>query len=172
MNSSHYILRQVFAPIGNGLLVNAVALTIRNITPSGANGKEMRFVELSSQVLFTGTNASSGSLWGVQRVTATPAAGAVVTPFLCHPAGIDPSTLVECRFTDTATITGVVLNGTAAWHTGIASQIGSAAPPPLLTSDENAGITLGPGQCLVVYVHGANMVAGTRMTFGARWFAV
>lgn len=171
MNPNHYIYRRVLAPSGNGLLAGAVAISIRNVT-SGLTAKEMRFVEIGGQALFTGTNGSSGSLWGVQRVTATPANGTVETPFRCHPQGADPATMVEIRFSDTGTITGATANGSPCYQIGVGSQVGSVAPQPLLTSDENPGMVLGAGDCLIVYAHGVNIVAGSRATLGLRWFAV
>lgn len=169
-NPDQYILRQVLAPSGNGLLDLAVAITIRNIT-SGLTAREMRFVELGGQTLFVGTNGASGSVWGFQRITATPANGTVVTPFRCHPGGTDPASQVEVRFSNTGTITSATPNGQPIYHLGIASQVGSAAPQPLLTNDENTACVLAPGQCLIVYAHGA-IVAGSRATVGLRWFSV
>lgn len=171
MNPNHYIVRQILAPSGNGLLANAVALTIRNLT-SGAGAQVMAFAEIGGQTLFTGTNAASGSLWGVCRVTGTPANGTVVTPFKCHPGGGDPATFVEVRQSDTGTITGVSPSGADAYHLGVASQVGSVVPEALRTTlEENAIFVAGPGDCLVIYAKGA-LVAGSRCTVGLRWFMV
>src|SRR5262245_19173518 len=151
---NHYIVRQVLAPSGNGLLANAVALTIKNI-----GTRSLAFIEISGQTLFVGTNAASGSLWGVQRVTATPASGSTLTPFKCHPNGDSPSTDVEVRFSDTGTITGVTPNQPVCYFLGIASQVGSADVPPLFGTQENSLAVIAPGDCLVVYAHTA-LVAG------------
>lgn len=160
---SHYIVRQILAPSGSGLTANAVALTIKNV-----GIQALAFIAISGQTLFTGTNAASGSLWGIQRVTATPAAGTVITPFRCLPQAPDPATNVEVRFSDTGTITGVTVNQPACYHLGIASQVGSAVPPPLIGSQENPIVVVGPGDCLVVYAQSA-IVAGSRMTIHLEW---
>lgn len=166
-NPNHYIVRQVLLPSGNGLLANAVALTIRNIT-SAPNGRTLYFAEIGGQTLFTGTNAGSGSLWGVQRVTATPAAGTVLTPFACHPSAAAVSGFVEVRHSDTGAITGVTPNQPVAYHLGVASQVGASEPFPLKGTEENSAFVVGPGDCLVVYAHSA-IVAGSRCTVGLRW---
>jgi hypothetical protein len=170
-NASQYIVRQILAPTVNGLLLNAVALTIKNIT-AAPTGQAIGIAEIGGQPLFTGTNAGSGSLWGVQRMTATPAAGTVLVPFSCHPGAPNPSSLVEVRFSDTGTITGVAPGAVSAYHLGIASQIGTA-PLPLYvqSSEDNPLITIGPGDCLVVYAATA-IVPGSRITLGIRWFMV
>jgi hypothetical protein len=168
-NPNQYIVRQVLLPSGNGLLANAVALTIRNTT-SGGGAQVLAFMEIGGQTLFTGTNGASGSIWGVQRVTATPAAGTVLVPFRCHPGATDPATMVEVRHSDTGTITGVTVNQPVAYHLGTASQVGSVAPVALrVSSEENPIFVVGPGDCLVVYAHSV-LVAGSRATIGLRWF--
>jgi hypothetical protein len=80
--------------------------------------------------------------------------------------------LVEVRFSDTGTITGATPGAVSAYHVGIASQIGTA-PLPLYvqSSEDNPLITIGPGDCLVVYAATA-IVAGSRVTLGIRWFMV
>jgi hypothetical protein len=168
-NTAQYIVRQILAPSVNGLLLNAVALTIKNIT-SGAGAKVIGVAEIGGQPLFTGTNGASGSLWGIQRLTATPAAGTVLVPFSCHPGAADPATQVEVRFSDTGAITGVTPGAVSAYHVGIASQIGTAPLPLYVQSDvDNPLITIGPGDCLVVSTV-TPIVAGSRVTLGIRWF--
>lgn len=163
---NHYIVRQVLAPSGNGLLANAVALTIKNV-----GTQTLAFIELSGQTLFTGTNAASGSLWGAQRVTATPASGTLVTPFKCHPNGAAPSANAEVRFSDTGTITGVTVDQPIAYHWGIASQVGSNTVPPLFGTQENPLALIAPGDCLAVYALTA-IVAGSRASIHIEWNVV
>jgi len=166
-NIDQYIVRKILAPSGNGLLLNAVALTIKNIS-AGA----LSFIELGGQPLFTGTAAANGSLWGFQRVSGTPANGTVLTPFRCHPGNQDPASLVEVRHSDTGAITGVTPTGQDIFHLGIASQVGSVAPRPMLTgSDENAIALLAPADCLIVYA-ATVIITGSRATVGLRWFQV
>ena len=162
---NHYIVRRILQPSGNGLLVGAVALAIRNIS---SPGQTLTFLEIGGQTLFTGTNAASGSVWGFQRVTATPAGGTVLTPFSCHPLAADPATLVDCRFSDTGALTGVSANGIDLHHLGLASQVGAAQPIPLKPTDANLPLYVGPGDCLILYAATA-LVAGSKATMGVRW---
>lgn len=163
INLNHYIVRKILAPSGSGLTSGAVALAVRNIS-----GAQLMCVEVAGQTLFTGTNAASGSLWGIQRVTGTPASGTVLTPFKCHPNGLDPATVMEVRFSDTGTITGVSANGQDAYHLGVASQVGASEPIPQWLDFENP-IVLAPNDVLLVYAATA-IVAGSRATVGLRFF--
>lgn len=164
VNNSHYAMQAVITP--STLTANTVYLSIRNISVS-PTAIALGFVQLQAQYLFTGTAAATGSLFGIQRVTATPTGGSVITPASMNPAASLSQT--EIRFSN-AGLSTVTPNGIAIYHFGGASQVGSTKPPTASYEDENPFL-ISPGDCLIVYAH-TGIVTGSAISVQLRWFQV
>lgn len=160
-----YIIQQVITP--STLTANTVYLTIRNTVVLPAAEPVMALKAVVPQALFTGTIGTAGSLFGVQRVTATPTGGATLTPFKSNSGA--PNADVEVRFAN-AGLANVTPNGSAIWHFGSPAQSVATTPPLMVWDDENPVLLL-PGECLIIYAHNA-IVAATNVSLHLRWFQV
>ena len=168
-NARHYLVQGVIAP--STLTANTVYLSIRNTANPAASPPPpllLGLKEVLAQTLFTGTNAASGSVLGIQRVSGqTPTGGATITPFSINSAAVAAD--VEVRFSNSGLAT-VTPSGLPFHRIGLASQVGQGTAPPLWFEDENL-LLLNPGDCLLLYAHSA-IASGSQFSGLFRWFQV
>lgn len=153
----------IIAPTGAGLSVDACLLSVRNTS----SDKMLYLRRFAPIMIFTGTNAATASVFALQRQTATPTGGTVLTPTLHNSASAALD--AEIRFSQTG-LGGVTPGANHRFKKfGLPSQnVGTPIPPEFGVLDENIfsggsslHIGFGPGECLLVIADSA-IVAGSR----------
>lgn len=148
-----YVIPVVISPSGAGLTSGTVLFSVRN-----GGSDVIHLKRFSPTCFFTGTTAGTVSVVQLQRATATPSGGAIITPVMTNPAATPGS--ADVRFSDTG-LTATPSSVEPIKTYGQPSQNVVLLPPPLLFEDENL-LDFAPGQCLLI-VASNNLVAGVRI---------